>query len=342
MNSLISKSATALRAIGVGRHKVDKFTVESISLLLKSGFSIHQIYEILDLNNIFAINNLNSEDNIDIERIFISYLPNKYASVLNNLLKVLPLSDALSLTIEIIDKEDTRTKILYKNLAYPVILIICMIGGLFLFSNVLLPSVISLLNTFQTADSNLFNIAMILNNIFHILLYLIVFFLVLAMYAFYDKNKVKAYLFLNKIRKNNIFEKIISEKFANLYRICLQKGLSTKETVMFIKGYDSFLMQYIGDRLNEGLEEGKDFLKVIHSLPIDDLLKQFVKVSVLSLQPTEVMEAYIELMQIKINNSIKTFSKTFQTISYICFGFVVILVYQILTIPMQMIQNLNI
>ena len=136
--------------------------------------------------------------------------------------------------------------------------------------------------------------------------------------------------------------RIVSEKFANYYLICLKHGLSTKDTVNFLMHIKDPIISSFGNGLNEKLEKGAKYEDALNALPIDSLLKQFLKVSFLSQYTESVMETYLDIVHVKINQLIQSYSKGFQICTYVLLGIVVIIIYQVLMVPMQMIQNIQI
>ncbi len=253
----------------------------------------------------------------------------------------MPFLESLSTCINIIQSEEKNRKEIIQGMFYPLMLFVGMLVGIYLFNEFILPNMISLLAGFQLDSNNYVVLQMIIKYIVRILMILFILVVGIVMCMVQKEHIVFTYKHISQVFPNSILVQTISSKFARFFLECHKRNISTKDTIQILMNIkEQPCISYISKQMNENLMNGESMMAAIQKTHMEEKLLRFFRIALLSSSCEEMLEGYLQMCQIRKEQSIKRFSRYIQLFSYSLIGMVMIFVYQILMMPMTMLQNL--
>ncbi len=316
-------------------------SIKSISLLLDNGFSIKNCLDIIkNKKNERIINEIDNKLNNGYELIeaISGYLSKKIKLYLNCFYKYMSFTDALSLTINILENKNKRNKEIYKNLMYPLLLFFGMIFGLFLFSIYLLPTLSSLAASFS--NINIID-SSIINRIIFIFIIFIILSILLFIILFSDKYLINTYKMLYKYNNKSFIIDVFTEQFVYIFNSCLIHGLSTKQSLNIIASLNiSNIPSFIAKSIDENLYEGNEYILSLKNAYLSPSFIKFMNIAIKTNSPESVISSYLNYLKNRIDIKIKIYSKVIQAIVYLLIGLLIIYIYSLLLFPINILQNI--
>lgn len=225
--------------------------------------------------------------------------------------------------------------------AYPLILYIIMYCLLGFFSLFLVPTLLSMISMFDL-DTTAVEIGKTLLKVIFFIFTCINSLLLILMVHFSNKQNLK--LFISKYHNKKfftLFKKIITHKFAKLYSILVNYGLSTKQSLEIMKsGSTSYLLSWISLLITYQLEEGKGFVTSFSDNFLDLHFNQILSLASKNNQLITLLDSYLVSNLHTITMYITNVSKTIKIVIYIVLGLLIIFLYQILLTPMNLMSTL--
>ena len=161
------------------------------------------------------------------------------------------------------------------------------------------------------------------------------------MTALEKKHIVNTYCFVAKRFPDSILVHSVSAMFARFFLECLKRNVSTQNTLHILSQVKQQpCVSYIAKEIDEHLMRGETLIEAIQKTHIEKALLRFLKIAVFSSSSEEMLEGYLQMVEIRKQQAIKRYSTYIQLISYSMIAIVLIFVYQILMMPMTMLQNL--
>lgn len=315
-----------------------------LARLMETGFSMQEAIAITkDAQNKEIMQEIEQklENGERIAEFFPAFLPNVYKVYFESFIRYMPFQESLTTSISIAKKEEKNRKQIMQGMLYPTLLLLGVLAGVYLFSETILPNMIRLMAGFQmdaeTCEWMQSAIRICTKGFFACVLIV----LVIVLIALEKKNIVFTYQKIAKLFPNSIFVQVISEQFARFFLECQKRNISTRKTLhilMHLKQQPC--VSYIAERMDMYLNEGSDILDAIQKTEVEEALLRFLKISYYSSGSEEMLEGYLEMVQKRKVVAIKRYTKIVQFISYCVCGVVIVFVYQVLMMPMRMLQNL--
>ncbi len=272
---------------------------------------------------------------------FHLYCPKKYKPLFESFIQCMPFLESLSTCIEITQAEDKNRKEMIHGMFYPTMLLIGVIVGVYLFNELILPNMIGLLSGFQMQSSQYVLLQVIIRYGIRFLLSSVLFICLMIVFFLQNKQIVNTYKIISQYFPNGIFVQSISAKFARFFLECQKRNISTKDTLeILMRVHEQPCISYIACILNQHLLKGETMMQALNETHIEKTLLRFFRIAIISSNCEEMLEGYLQMVQLKKEIAIKRFSRYVQLFSYSLIGFVMIFVYQILMVPMTMLQNL--
>ena len=316
----------------------------ALKQLLESGFSIKDAIHILyDKQNqkVFdsILNRLNNGESLN--KFFHDYCPKKYRALFESFIQCMPFLESLSTCIEIIQAEDKNRKEMMNGMFYPSMLLIGVIVGVYLFNELILPNMIGLLAGFQMQSNQYVLLQNIIRYGIRIVLIIVLFTIFMFVFLIQKTQIVNTYQIISRYFPNGIFVQTISSQFARFFLECQKRNISTKDALdILIHVHEQPCVSYIASILNQHLLKGETMMQALNKTHIEKTLLRFFRIAIISSNCEEMLEGYLQMVQLKKKIAIKRFSRYIQLFSYSLIGVVMIFVYQILMVPMTMLQNL--
>ena len=143
--------------------------------------------------------------------------------------------------------------------------------------------------------------------------------------------------FLNKIP---FFKALMTWQFASALSACLGYGISTEltlETLSLIK--DHTYIHYYAQNLQEQLKQGHPLLEGLKNIGVDEAFIHYYLIGSRSNNLQAMLQLYQKKTEKRIDRSIKKLSIWIQALSYFSVGAVVLIVYQVMLMPMELLNT---
>ena len=322
--------------------KLEEETINSISVLLNNGFSIKDILTIIeDDKNKEIIENIRIDllEGKKIETVIIPYLNKNLAHYLVCFMQYMPFSEALSYAKNIIEERKKRIKNIINILFYPVLLLIGMILGLLVLSIYLLPSITSLSASFSSEPSYIDSST--IKNICILSLIIFISLILTIGILFNDKFIIGTYKKICSINRRSLLIDYYTERFVYLYSLCLDKGLSTIDSLSIISNIDErSIDSYIAKNIDAELKKGSELIKAIENKYLSISFIRFFNIAIKTVNPLAIINSYLEYINKYIDLKIKRIAKTIQVFVYLLIGIIVIYIYNLLLFPLNILNNI--
>ncbi|MEG0522580.1 MAG: hypothetical protein RR435_00720 [Erysipelotrichaceae bacterium] len=247
--------------------------------------------------------------------------------------------DAIIFANEMYNYElELRTSLLTK-ISYPVFLLFFSLIALSGFTFLLFPQ---LINSLSIESTSIFYIIYIIIKLCLLFIYLL-FIVSIIIITYFKFNKSKLYyLFKN----NSIRIKLVNEYYSYItcgYLIIMQsRGISTKQIFYFLSNIKKLdFLRWIHIDITNSLSKG---ISLADSLNNQSLLTdQFKKLCLIGIQASsfnDILKEYLVLQMNLWTKKIKHISIVIQVTAYSFVGIMVILMYQVMLLPLNMIEQL--
>ena len=279
------------------------------------------------------------ETGMNVFEVFKKAVPLAYRSYLDTFSQLLPFSNALSMSINLVRKDEELVKGLVGKLGYPFGLLgICFVG-LWLFRTLCLPAFMEVITMMNTSTSTLDGFVLF-TDVFSVVVTLMVLAFISGM-AFFNYKPVAFYQLGLRIAEGNIFTLWYSYRFIMIFALCTDEGCSTWQTLAIMKRLEEQkVVCYLAHIMDEGLNKGNTLSVAFDQKLFDPRLGQLMKIAVLSGDVGSLLKGYLSVSYEQVNSKLKHFSQTIQAFVYAGIGVVLVMVYQVLLMPMQMISAL--
>lgn len=276
-----------------------------------------------------------------IERIIESYIPSNLNGYLSPLIKNLPFSIAIDISLSFYDRVKQNEKQIMNSLAYPCILLFVSLTALYLFDLYGIDSIFMMLKSFNSNIALFSSLRILFRAVVYVFYYGI---LILALFALYfsrPKRIVFLYLQLSKHFPNSLVNISYCEQFVSLLLICSQRGYKTKQALELLKSMKSKpVISFLAFHLDESLLNGETLRDASKQIYYDNSLSRFIKIATYSNDFNNVLAGYVNLAKEKIQKKIKKYTISIQLVTYIFIGLIIVFIYQILFLPLQALSNI--
>lgn len=255
-------------------------------------------------------------------------------------LSISPFEQAVQSAYEYERMKKNFQKQWFKETAYPTFIFFfaCLLFALF--ENVLYPQLQVFIQVEKTFT-------------FHEILYFILQFIFIScclgivvyifISIFYSKKDfLLMKLYHQILSKIPLVKKIISFELASNMYVLMKRGYSTKEMFLCLKTLKS--NRYLTYNLNEMIEQceqGVDLPIIFEKRDqLDEKFRYFIKMGLYSQNLENALYDYCEYQQLEFTRFIKKASVAVSCISYTFIALLVVTIYQILLIPLEMLNQL--
>lgn len=273
-----------------------------------------------------------------IESIILDSTKGRIHNLLAFFLNITGVAQAIQYAIQLYHFEKNLKKKMVKQTAYPIFILLLSFCTIFLFSTYIIPQ---LMSNFEV-DSNVLLYALQIIHFISLLMVIgmICAFLLLLLSRF--ENIIFSHIRILSIRKMRIVKELISFYISNYLVLLFQCGLSTKQSIVFLSQLKNQpLIQFVMDDIYDKLENGNELIQVMDQNPY--LAKHFkMHFSLGSASNTfeAALLTYNQIQEQRLFQWIQRFSITIQVISYSFVGVLLICVYQIMLIPLQLLERM--
>lgn len=255
-------------------------------------------------------------------------------------IQYIDIMQAIRINYQKIKQSEKIKKDLLEKIAYQIILLISSIFLLILFTELVLPNmIISLDLTNQKTDSIIMTFR-IINIVKDMVLIGLLILFIFIIYIKVSKKEAHLWLLFHKIGKDKIIRVIATYYLVNDLAIFLENGLSLHQSLDILRfNKTNRLTALLAHHFNEELLKGSDFES---SLDIEFFDDEFHSICLYGLKDNNFIAAiddYRQISSFKFEQLIKRTSVVFQTICYLFVAIIIILAYQVLLMPLEMLQE---
>lgn len=143
------------------------------------------------------------------------------------------------------------------------------------------------------------------------------------------------------VQSFHVFTQIRSYQFAIVYKTLILQGLSSYECFHLMKQMNGYpqVQTFVFSILNH-LEAGDGLLDSFSKTKMDEKMIFFLKIGMNTQEVEKTLQLYCTYTEKSIERLLKKVSLLQQTVSYTCVGILVIVVYQVLLLPLNMLYSM--
>ncbi len=323
---------------------LNKFDLDSMCSLLGSGFNLNETLTLIETEKNKEVIKLIKKDlnqGKSIQEALNHRIAVQYNKHFNSLLEFIPLDQTLQLCNRFDDFEQKTKGLLQKNLFQPLVLFFSSIVAVECFNQIGFPILIQLMREFKVSVSTLTSVHILLSSSIRFL-FVILFFLTIGILYFSQKDKrVIGYLLLKKFGIGHILCHLISTEFATYFNECTKLDFKTQISLQILqKLKQKPLLVFLSYHTEQLLIQGNEMDKAMDHGYLDQQLISTMKLAMHIANVCKMLDSYIEINQTKSIVFCMKLSKWIRMFSYSFVGFMIIMVYQILMLPLSIISNM--
>ena len=272
---------------------------------------------------------------------FSLLLPHCYRRYFNNFIRYLPVLESMRISVELASHEEKMKQKMMKDMVYPVVMLFVMFIGMYLFNGFVFPQMMTLMTSFEINVSSYY----FLRSLIQLLSWLVTILFVVGMLlwvVFQEPNrKCWLYRVLVKYVPDSLMVQKASAEFARYFLECVRVRISTKQTMKILLDMkEKPLVRLIAQELNDALSKGESFEETLHTPYVEHALQQFFQIALHGSNCEKMLEGYLVMNQQRHMKQVRIFTRGVQLSCYGTIGLILLVIYQILMLPMQMLQNI--
>ena len=322
----------------------DKLECQGIVSLMENGFSFTDTLQILKTKrNERRITHVleKLEQGQTFKEAFSLLLPHCYRRYFNNFIRYLPVLESMRISVELASHEEKMKQKMMKDMVYPVVMLFVMFIGMYLFNGFVFPQMMTLMTSFEINVSSYY----FLRSLIQLLSWLVTILFVVGMllWAVFQEPNRKCWLYrvLVKYVPDSLMVQKASAEFARYFLECVRVRISTKQTMKILLDMkEKPLVRLIAQELNDALSKGESFEVTLHTPFVEHALQQFFQIALHGSNCEKMLEGYLVMNQQRHIKQVRIFTRSVQLSCYGAIGLILLVVYQILMLPMQMLQNI--
>lgn len=261
-----------------------------------------------------------------LSQIFLEHSNDSLFHLLHILSGHMSFEQALDCANVIEESSKKRKQKFVIQIAYPLFLFLFSYALILFFSNSIVPSMMTY------AENSSFVIIDVLSVLYtFILLFFIVMFLL-----FIFRKRIKK---LNQIFSSIYYVKVYqSLLFSYIWKSLLSNGLATFECFRVMEDIPE--TKDLAQSLNDCLARGSSLLQAISDTFKDlNLFYQFIETGMASSNLIHLLDIYDQRQEKEMDFILKKISKFIQLFSYLCVAIVVFVFYQVMLLPLNMLNT---
>ena len=326
------------------RTSIDRLDYEGIARLMANGFTLQDTLHLLESpanQMVFQEIETRLQNGEELTSFFPDCCPKAYRMSLEGFLKCLSFSEALSLCLEVVNGEQQQRQEYRKGLFYPCMMFLCTLAGVILFNEFCFPPLLSMMKGFHVESTHydLLRVGFRLLSGSVILLLL----LSSAILLFFRQksHRIQGYLLCAKYAPNSIYIQYESTDFIRFFLQCVRMHVPTRESLRILASIEQKpVICFLARTIETALVNGDSFEEALDVPWLDPSLLRFLKIALYSSEMESILERYLEMARQRSIRQCKRITKSVQILSYACIGVILILVYEVLMLPLQILTQL--
>ncbi len=277
----------------------------------------------------------------ELTQFFADLCPKSYRTYLSGFLKCLSFSESLTLCMEVVNGEEAQKKEYRRGLFYPCMMFLCTIAGVILFNEACFPPLLSMMRGFHVEGGN-YDTLRILLRIFSVTVILFLLAgLILILWYRKERHRVSGYLLCAKHFPSSIYVQYESVDFIRFFLQCIRMSVPTRESIRILGSIEHKpVIRFLAQSIEQSLLSGDSFEEAVDMPWLDPSLLRFLKIAFYSSEMESMLEGYLEMAQERSRRQCIRITRTVQVLSYACIGVILILVYEVLMLPLQILTQM--
>lgn len=277
----------------------------------------------------------------ELTAFFPDYCPRVYRIYLDGFLKCLSFSEALSLCLEVVSGEEQQKQEYRKGLFYPCMMFLCTLAGVILFNEFCFPPLLGMMKGFHVESTNYDA----LRTGFRLLSALVILVLLLAasvvLFFHQKRHRIQGYLLCARYAPGSMYVQYESTDFIRFFLQCIRMHVPTRESLRILSSLEQKpVIRFLAKTIETALVNGDSFEQALDVPWLDPSLLRFLKIALYSSEMESILERYLEMAKERSVRQCKRITRTVQILSYACIGVILILVYEVLMLPLQILTQL--
>lgn len=309
---------------------------EALANLLQQGYPLQDAMSMIkdDLDLTFYF-----EQGMDILTLFTCGHKGMFYRHFSFFFQITSLPEAILSALSLEKFQKSIKEKLWKECSYPMLLFLFSCMTLYLFSSFIIPS---LMQSFEIKEQQPFLLygVQILQLLVNLLLGSISVCLVLVILA-KRRSSIKFFL-LHWLRRTKLPQTYCSYTLAGYYRELILHGISTRHAFLFLQELSvQTLLGVCVKEIQAQLEEGKELSLILQNNEwIDARFVQSWNIGVHTQHMADSLLQYMKRQETMWQESIKHFSRCLQAGAYSFVALMMVLVYQIMLVPLQLLETM--
>ncbi len=280
------------------------------------------------------------EEGQAIENVILAEQKGRFYDHLRFFIQVASLEHAIDSALHFYVFEKELKSKWIKRSAYPLFIFVSAFILLFIFSSYLIPM---MLESFQQNDRFLFFVW--ITRILRLLCIGTVFFCIFALsliWYLYRHKQDMIYLILHSEKLTGLASPFVSFLFAGYLLELMKQGVPTYTALHYLENVSKeTIFSVLQKRIMQQLSQGVELLHAIEQENlIHDACKRTFRIGITTNSLPTMLEVYLKQQEFDWEKRLKKSAFFIQCISYLFVGIVVLLVYQIMLIPLSMLEQL--
>ena len=237
-------------------------------------------------------------------------------------------------------KEKTIVSRFAGKIGYQVILLLASFGLLFLFSQIVLPNMMSMLALTDERSQSVMAVFRVMNMVRDVLLILIVLFVLFVLYIVIRKRENYLWVYLHHRGLDKPLKVYATYRFVIRLNCMLENGISLIDALNVLRHDDSTRMvNLLAHHFDEVLLNGVDFEKSLDMAYFDDDFHSLCLLGIRSDDFNQALEDYEYMVELKLDRILTRLSSVIQAVCYLFVAAVITMGYQVLLLPLQLLQE---
>ena len=312
--------------------------------MLKSGYSFTQCLDYLEdegNHECFLWAKQKMKQGEPIEEWGCQFFCRSIQVYLDCFLKFLSLNQALELSVTLYDQKESDKKEFLKMTGYPVAVFIFSLAGVQLFCLLCMPALIQMMKGFDVSTFVIEGVYRILMLCAFILTLMLVSGVILIWYYLLPHHLIEGIQLIYRSSFGFLIQKELSSHFALVYYHCVRMGIPTRMALQMLKSCTSQpILCFLAEHVDQQLKNGNDLVEAVGIQYLDASFQKLMKTIVLSANALSLLEGYLKVADVKRRKKMKQLGQLIQAIAYSFIAIMIILVYQVLFLPLSMLERM--
>ena len=252
----------------------------------------------------------------------------------------LPLGKAIEVVNSQMEKEKKLHKELTGKIGYQALLAVAALGILFLFSGIVLPGMMASMEMTDGKAASLSNTFYSLAVIRNVLIAIAILVTLVTVSIKITHSEKYIWMFLHQKKMDGPIRTVVTYRLARKLDTLLEAGISFVEAVNILRRQDDDqLVKLLAFHFDETLKEGVSFESSLNMSFFDGEFYYLCITGIRNDDFRQSLNDYCSMMEIRWERMLKTALTVIQTVSYLFVAAVIILAYQVLLLPLELLEQ---